>query len=276
MTFKEAYKYWIVMKEKQVKASTLMTYKNIYITHLDSMFGDKDVESLNKKTVVPILYDTMEKDKISKKYCCDMLIVFNMIMRYVGDEYDVDIPDTHWKMVWPTNNRQGAKKIERYSPAESKKIVDYIMANPSPRNLAILMVLCTGMRIGEICALQWKDIDLDSKTIHVCKTMGRISDHELKKSWIEIGPPKTVSSDRYIPILKNIFPLVKKFAAVCKPEYYVCTCSESFSEPRTFRMYYNKFIIEKVKLENCIKFHSARHIELSLSLKLNGLQRFIS
>ena len=56
------------------------------------------------------------------------------------------------------------------SPAEYKKIVDYVLANPSPRNLGILLTICSGMRIGEVCALQWKDIDLDKKTIHICKT----------------------------------------------------------------------------------------------------------
>ena len=55
-----------------------------------------------------------------------------------------------------------------------------------------------------------------------------------KKTVVEIGAPKTSSSDRHIPILKNILPIVKKFYAVCKPDYYVCTCSEDFIEPRTY------------------------------------------
>lgn len=41
------------------------------------------------------------------------------------------------------------------------------MDNPSPRNLGILLSICTGMRIGEICALQWRDIDIVGNTIHV-------------------------------------------------------------------------------------------------------------
>lgn len=52
---------------------------------------------------------------------------------------------------------------------------------------------------------------------------------------------------------------MKKFYAVCKPDYYVCTCSEDFIEPRTLRTYYRIFILEKVKLNHCIKFHGLRH-----------------
>ena len=111
---------------------------------------------------------------------------------------------------------------------------------------------------------QWQDVDLVGKVIHVNKTIERIYLPEnigtdKKKTVVEIGSPKTNSSDRYIPILKDIFPIVKKFSAVCKPEYYVCSCSEGFVEPRTLRTYYRIFILEKVKLDHCIKFHGLRH-----------------
>ena len=52
------------------------------------------------------------------------------------------------------------------------------------------------MRIGEVCALQWKDIDLDKKTIHICKTLERIympgedGTFNKAKTHIEIGPRK--------------------------------------------------------------------------------------
>ena len=168
-------------------------------------------------------------------------------------------------MIWPSKNKIAAQKLERYSPAEYKKIVDYALENPSPRNLGILLTICSGMRVGEVCALQWEDIDLTNKTIHVCKTLQRVyvPDNEgvfgKARTHIEIGTPKTSNSDRYIPILKNILPMVKKFAAVCNPNYYVCTCDEHYTEPRTLRNYYKEFILEKVKLDHCIKYHGLRH-----------------
>ena len=264
MKLNDVYNKWLPVKRRQVKESTLSCYQLIYINILAPRFGYTDVEIMDKKIVTAFLYELLDSGTKSKKYCSDILIVIKMLIRFAGDELDINVPNTTWKVIWPTNNKIVAPKLERYTQGEYRKIVSYVMDNPSPRNLGILLTICTGMRIGEICALQWRDIDITGKTIHVNKTIERIYlpeniDTDRKKTVVEIGTPKTSSSDRYIPILKNIFPIVKKFSAVCKPDYYVCTCSENFIEPRTLRAYYRFFILEKVKLDHCIKFHGLRH-----------------
>ena len=169
----------------------------------------KEVGELSKKVIVPFMNDLMDNSGLSVKYCNDILIVLKMLIRFADEELDLEVHNITWKMVWPSKNKIAAQKLERYSPAEYKKIVDYVLANPSPRNLGILLTICSGMRIGEVCALQWKDIDLDKKTIHICKTLERIympgedGTFNKAKTHIEIGPPKTSNSDRYIPILKT-------------------------------------------------------------------------
>lgn len=259
MKLKEVYEAWLPIKERQVKASTLSVYKMIYTNILNPIMGNEDVENLNKKTIIPFIYKLMEKDGQSSKYCNDILIVLKMLIHFASEEFEINVPDARWKMVWPTKAKTGISKIERYTNAEYKRIVDYAIENPSPRNLGILLTICTGMRIGEVCALQWQDVDLDTKMIHVNKTMERIYDPDTKKTWIEIGTPKTTSSDRYIPIMKSILPIVKRFKSVSNDDYYVCTCSDAPIEPRTFRNYYKAYILEKVKLDHCIKFHGLRH-----------------
>lgn len=265
MKLDDVYKAWISVKKRQVKTSSLASYQQIYVKKLSPILGCMEVGELSKKAIVPFMNDLMDNSGLSVKYCNDILIVLKMLIRFADEELDLEVHNITWKMVWPSKNKIAAQKLERYSPAEYKKIVDYVLANPSPRNLGILLTICSGMRIGEVCALQWKDIDLDKKTIHICKTLERIympgedGTFNKAKTHIEIGPPKTSNSDRYIPILKNIFPLVKKFSAVCNPDYYVCTCGEQYTEPRTLRNYYEKFILEKVKLDHCIKYHGLRH-----------------
>lgn len=264
MKLTDVYAEWLPIKKRQVKESTLSCYQLIFINVIKPKFGNEDVETLNKKVVMSFIYELLDSGSKSKKYCSDILIVLKMLIRFASDELDIIVPDTSWKIVWPTKNKIAAPKLERYTLDEYKKIVDYVIDNPSPRNLGVLLTICTGMRIGEVCALQWKDIDLDNKTIHVNKTMERIYIPDnigtaRKKTKVEIGSPKTTSSDRYIPILKDILPVVKKFAAVCNPDYYICTCDEKFIEPRSLRVYYQTFILDKVKLDHCIKFHGLRH-----------------
>lgn len=265
MKLDDVYKEWVHVKARQVKLSSLSTYQLIYIKKLAPAFGDMEIELLNKKNIVPFLNDLMDTFGLSVKSCNDILIVLKMLIRFADEELDLEVHNITWKMIWPSKNKIAAQKLERYSPAEYKKIVDYALENPSPRNLGILLTICSGMRVGEVCALQWEDIDLTNKTIHVCKTLQRVyvpDDDGIfgkARTHIEIGTPKTSNSDRYIPILKNILPMVKKFAAVCNPNYYVCTCDEHYTEPRTLRNYYERFILEKVKLDHCIKYHGLRH-----------------
>lgn len=263
MILNDVYNEWCQYKRRQVKVSSLSTYQILYIKIIAPRFGNTKVEYMDKKMVTSFIYDLLDSGR-SKHYCSDILILIKMLIRFASDELDVVVPDTTWKILWPTNNKAATLKLERYSAEEYRKIVSYIMDNPSPRNLGILLTICSGMRIGEVCALQWQDVDVANKVIHVRKTIERIYLPDnigtgKKKTMIQIGTPKTSSSDRYIPILKDILPIVKKFSSVCNPNYYVCSCSDEFIEPRTFRLYYRRFILDKVKLDHCIKFHGLRH-----------------
>lgn len=259
------YQEWIMVKRMQVKESTLSTYCFIFSNSINPKFGNEEIEKLSRKVILPFVFELLNSGK-SKKYCMDIIIVLKMIMRFASDDLGLSLPDFSYKIPWPTQNKEPgeARKLEKYTQEESKKIAQYLIENPSPKNIAILMTLCTGMRIGEICALQWKDIDLENKTIHVCKTLERISvfdEDGIKqvKSKLEIGTPKTSSSNRFIPIHKDIISIVKNFSRVCKPEYFVCSCSEFPIEPRTFRNYYKDLILNKIKINHCIKFHGLRH-----------------
>lgn len=65
--------------------------------------------------------------------------------------------------------------IEVYTESEQRKIISYIVDNPKPKRLGILIGLCTGMRIGEISGLRWENIDIDNKCIHVTHTIAEVS-----------------------------------------------------------------------------------------------------
>lgn len=153
------------------------------------------------------------------------------------------------------------------APTEVKKITAYALENPSTKNIGILITVCSGMRIGEICALKWEDIDFGKNVIHVDGTIQRIYDPEIKKTRLVYSLPKTVSSNRYIPISKNIVKMLKDFRKVSKPDYYVCSGSVKPIEPRTFRDYYKRFILKKVGIDHVIKFHGLRHTFASLLIE---------
>ena len=113
------------------------------------------------------------------------------------------------------------------------------------------------MRIEEICALRWENIDFSKKLINVNQTLQRVY-VEKEKTKIIITPPKTKTSERKIPIPTNLYDKLKIESTKFSKEAYVLTGEdEKYIEPRNFQYVYKK------TLENCHvqyrNFHCLRH-----------------
>jgi integrase len=124
----------------------------------------------------------------------------------------------------------------------------------------------TGLRIGEICALKWSDVDLENGILHISKTAMRIqTPTEKSKTAVKITAPKTANSIRDIP-LPNF--LVKKLSAVMKSDdCYVLSGNSHLVEPRCLS-YRFKSILKKANLPS-IKFHALRHTFATNCLQKN-------
>ncbi len=259
MTVEEVFLKWRGKKSKFIRESSLAVYDNAYINHISPYIGDMDVCAVNKKKTVELMLKLRAKG-LSIKYCGDVKIVLKMIVDFAGNDLDLDVKNTHWTMEWPQEFKDVKDKgISRYTDNEFCKIVEYAMNNPSPLSMSIVLTLSTGMRIGEVCALKWSDIDFETKIIRVRRNVERVYDVFNKKTYITIHDGKTESARRDIPITGEVLKLMKDFSRVSLPDYYVVTCSEKLLEPRTFRNRYRNFILNKVGLSHCLKFHAMRH-----------------
>ncbi len=104
---------------------------------------------------------------------------------------------------------------------EEKKLFDYLDSSNFHKRLAPLLkvALGTGMRIGEILALQWSDIDFDGNVIHVSKNLSEFPDYINGNGMIAtITEPKTQNSNREIPMLpevKNALLYQKQYGTKC-------------------------------------------------------------
>lgn len=125
---------------------------------------------------------------MSVKSVKDILIVLKMVMKFgVKHEW---MNYSEWDIKYPTTEKN--KELEVLTVAHHKKILDYIRQNFTFRNLGIYISLSTGLRIGEVCALRWSDIDVDSGTISVQRTIERIYiiEGEMKHTELVINTPK--------------------------------------------------------------------------------------
>ena len=94
---------------------------------------------------------------------------------------------------------------------EQTKLCEYLNENDNLTSLGIKLALGAGLRIGEVCALRWKDIDLNKRILTVNSTLQRIHcDNADRKTKLTITAPKSESSIRQIPISNHLASYLKQ------------------------------------------------------------------
>ena len=232
----------------------MLTVKNIILPIL----GEYELEAVSSKDA-ELLKQVCENKGLSKKTIQDVIICLKNILKVASI---LEVAETKAiSVLWGTGNNETKKQVEAYNKDQVRKLVASLEETPSFKNLGLLITIYSGMRIGEVCALQWKDIDLEEKVIRVNKSIQRIYTEEdtmgKMKTELLISTPKTKSSQREIPIVQPLFKMMKDFARICRPDYFVCSGTTTPIEPRTYRSYYKKKI-EEIGLPY-LKFHGLRH-----------------
>lgn len=257
MTLNEFLPLYKEYKVKTCKISTVSAYQLLIRNHIKPLLGCYELSDITNKEA-EMLKTSCEASGLSRKSVEDVIIVLKNILKIA--QY-LEVSETRKiTVLWTTNNIEQKNKVEAYSKDQVKKLVDYLDANPSFENLAILLTIYSGIRIGEVCALQWKNVDLDAKVIHIKSTIQRIyveDDNGSLHTEISISSPKTQSSQREIPLVPRVYKIMKDFNRICKPDYFVNSGKVKPIEPRTFRNYYNK-LIRDLGLPK-LKFHGLRH-----------------
>jgi integrase len=102
--------------------------------------------------------------------------------------------------------RQHRQEARYYNEEQVKELLNALRTAPYKYYVAVVLALATGLRRGEIIALEWNDIDFDNKTINVNKSSQYIS-----KKGMVTGGPKTESSIRVISIPDEVVNILKKY-----------------------------------------------------------------
>lgn len=242
---------WQVYKRPFVKASTFAAYALIVQNHIVPVFGTSN--TLKEDDVQKFVLAKLEQGT-SVKTVKDILIVLKMVMKFgVKNGW---MKYAEWDIKYPT---AATPPIEVLTIANHKKILTYIRENFTFRNLGIYICLTTGLRIGEVCALKWSDINIEQGTLTVGRTIERIYvlDGEKKHTEVVINTPKTANSCREIPLSKETLALIRPLMKVVNLDYYVVTNEPTPTEPRTYRSYYKRLMVQ-LDIPK-LKFHGLRH-----------------
>ena len=251
-TVREIALAWKEYKRPYVKQSTMAAYVLILENHILPCFGDSD--SLNEQSVQAFVLKKLEAG-LSVKTIKDILIILKMVMKFgVKNEW---MNYYEWDIKYPTTSTN--KKLEVLSVANHRKILNHIQSHFTFAGLGIYISLSTGLRIGEICALKWNDINVVDGTITVSRTIERIYiiEGEKKHTELVINTPKTRNSCREIPMSRELLAMIKPLKKVVNDDFYVLTNDEHPTEPRTYRNYYNR-MMTKLDMPK-LKYHGLRH-----------------
>ncbi len=206
--FEELSEEWLELKKNTIKQSTYYKYAYCIEKYLKERLG-----KLKKKDLEKYNYNQMTNEltkELSPKSVKEILNVLKSILKYANQKYDMNI---HLDLIISPKVR--VKEINVLSKKEENRLEKYCLKENSLKSLGILICLNTGLRIGEICALKWENIDLDKRVIYIRKTLQRVYTIE-KKTQIIIDSSKTESSIRAIPMSDKIYHLLKE---IYKKEY---------------------------------------------------------
>lgn len=251
-TFAAVAELWAAQKQQFVKQSTMSAYALTLANYLVPHFGSHtDITESDVQQFVITQLDRGLRQKTIK----DQLIVLKMVYRF-GCKQNV-FALHEWDIHFPTE--QSKHIISVFTVEQQRRLMRHLTENFTFLNLGILICLHTGLRIGEICALRWEDIDSENGMLQVQRTLERIyilSDGN-KHTELQLSTPKTRNSQREIPLTKDLLRLLKPFRKVVNPQFYVLTNSPKPTEPRTYRNYYRR-LLNSLNIP-FIKFHGLRH-----------------
>lgn len=243
---------WKVDKKMYVKKSSYAAYALLIENHIVPSFGT--LNELEEVEVQAFVFQKLEQG-LSQKTIKDILIVLKMILKF-GAKYNW-IVYKPFDIQYPTEREK--QTLEVLSRENQRKVMQHIQNHFTFRGLGIYLCLSTGIRIGEVCALTWEDIDVESGVVKVSKTIQRIYsiENDIRKTELVLDSPKTVHSIREIPLSIELLKLLKPIKKIVNPSFFVLTNDVKPTEPRTYRSYYMKLMKELGMPK--LKFHGLRH-----------------
>ncbi len=247
--FQNVTENWLKSKKNSVKLSTYYNYSYSVEKYLYPEFAGKNITKIRDcNDFIAELSDTL-----APKTVRDIITKLKEIFKFYEEEKNVKLKVK--KMSLP---KLVKKEVQIFSKKEKEKLEKYCLSENSLKTLGILICLNTGLRIGELCALKWENVNLEERKIYVKKTIERVYVKEEKGTKVIIDTPKSLSSIRSIPINSKLYNLLKKNKGKCKKDDFVLTGSSTqYVEPRNYQ-YNFKMTLKKCKIKPH-KFHSLRH-----------------
>ena len=251
MTVNDLVQEWLIAAKNRIKESTAANYFMKAEKHIIPAFGLIQCCELKVKQVYTFIEDKL-KSGLSPRYVSDILVLMKSIFRYASKEYRI-------KNVLDGISMPKCEKteVEMLNTEQKEQLWKHVENHSNRTSLAIVISMKMGLRIGEVCALKWSNIDLTKRTLTVTQTVQRVQcKNGSSKTKLIITAPKSSKSLREIPIPEVLMPIFRSFKG--ESDTYVMTGKNKPLEPRALQYRFAK-ILKNEGLPS-VHFHSLRHL----------------
>lgn len=256
-TLEEVMEIWLKERSGRWKQTTYATYHQMVNKYIIPQIGSARIDCVDQGFIEGFLSEIRKAQNgsaLSDAYLRNICAVILRAMGYVKKKYhyEIEIPEN---LIMPVRQGQIILPREQDMAVLEKYLLEH---SENDTCLGILTALYTGLRIGELCALTWKDVNLEEEVIYVRKNLQRVKRENKKEGSTEIliQTPKTMTSLRLIPIppilLSHLWEHRKE-----DDQYIMKGKKNPWTEPRTLQYRFVQ-ILKRCGIET-FNFHMLRH-----------------
>ncbi len=257
-TFSNVLFLWLKSIKVRIKPSTENKYQYLIEKHISPILGNYRVSDLNATLINSFLDMKLKDGKLNGKgglspaYVQTISVIIISALQFaVQEEMCLPLKSPIYKPSLPK------PRLRIFNEEAQEQLRNILFYDTDEVKLGVLIALLTGMRIGEVCALAWTDIDFENSIIHVNHTITRIKCEDgTSKTKLVIDIPKTKSSLREIPIPSILLPVLKEMYLLSHSRFVVST-TNLFVSTRTFDYRYRSLLRKSGITE--LNFQSLRH-----------------
>lgn len=240
---------WLYYLNPMIKSSTRKQYKQYSERLVKPELGIYDLEELTSTLLQSFV------TRMTERYSpATVKVIVSILKRSLGYAEEMGVTDKilSEKIKYKCKLKQTIKCL---TPKQQKKLESYVYGVKTPKLYGFIICLYTGIRVGELLALTWSDIDFKTGTMYIRKTCH--DGYEGCGYTKIIDTPKTASSKREIPLSKYLISILKEQKRQSKSEYVITGADGKIISKRSYQNTFG-IVLKRLNIPH-MGMHALRH-----------------